>query len=404
MILKRLTATILVGITAGLLGMGLALLLHALQTIAFGTHSADFLRAVENASPERRLIVVISGGLLGGIGWWLLYHFGKPLVSISQAVQNNHPMPPVKTVLGGILQITSAALGSPLGREVAPRELGALSAQWLCKKFDLTPADTRTLIACGAGAGLAAIYNVPLAGALFALEVILRKVSLQLACQAFFVSGLAVLVSWIGLKNQPAYHIAPMHLTVSLIVWSLIAGLLLNFLGVQFKKAAQRMKSSAPKNWRLPVFCFINFALLGILSVYYPALLGNGKSPARLEFDHEINLWLTGILLILRIFFTLSTVRTGLPGGLLTPSLAIGALLSALLGAGWNMIWPGSELNAFAIIGAAVFLGAAQSMPVTSAVMIFEFTRMDLRFALPVALAIGIPWLFQQTLSLRKRH
>lgn len=70
-----------------------------------------------------------------------------------------------------------SSAGLPLGREVAPREMGALGAGMVARKLRLLEDETRTLIACGAGAGLAAVYNVPLAGALFSLEVMLLSFS-----------------------------------------------------------------------------------------------------------------------------------------------------------------------------------------------------------------------------------
>jgi H+/Cl- antiporter ClcA len=81
-------------------------------------------------------------------------------------------MPAGTTTIHALLQIVTVALG-PLGREVAPREMGALGAGMVARKLGLLADETRTLVACGAGAGLAAVYNVPLAGALFSLEVML---------------------------------------------------------------------------------------------------------------------------------------------------------------------------------------------------------------------------------------
>lgn len=86
-------------------------------------------------------------------------------------------MPAGTTTIHALLQIVTVALGSPLGREVAPREMGALGAGMVARKLGLLADETRTLVACGAGAGLAAVYNVPLAGALFSLEVMLLSFS-----------------------------------------------------------------------------------------------------------------------------------------------------------------------------------------------------------------------------------
>ena len=111
---------------------------------------------------------------MAGLGWWALYRFGRPLVSIRQAVKSDDPrMPLVSTTVHALLQIVTVALGSPLGREVAPREIGSALAGWLSRRAGLSVAQSRIMVACGAGAGLAAVYNVPLGGAVFVLEVLL---------------------------------------------------------------------------------------------------------------------------------------------------------------------------------------------------------------------------------------
>jgi hypothetical protein len=101
-------------------------------------------------------------GIVAGVGLWAVYRFGKPLISISKAVEERGPeMPFFTTVTHAILQIVTVAIGSPLGSEVAPREIGAVIATRLSDRAGLTPKARRIMIVCGAGAGLAAVYNVP---------------------------------------------------------------------------------------------------------------------------------------------------------------------------------------------------------------------------------------------------
>lgn len=182
--LTHLMAVVLTGILAGLSGMALALILHAIQHLAFGyspahiVGSVSFLQGVTASPWPRRIAAIVAGGIVAGFGWWLLGRYGQKRVSIAAAVANpSVPMPAGTTTIHALLQIVTVALGSPLGREVAPREMGALGAGMVARKLRLLEDETRTLIACGAGAGLAAVYNVPLAGALFTLEVMLLSFS-----------------------------------------------------------------------------------------------------------------------------------------------------------------------------------------------------------------------------------
>src|SRR4051812_32568969 len=158
------------GVASGLGGMALNLLLRLVQHTAYGhgLHAifgrVGFLQEVTSASDLRRFLALCLCGVVAGVGWGVLFCFCPLLVSVRQAVQNAGGMPFWATLIHAILQIVTVGLGSPLGREVAPRELGAAVATKLSARANLTPECTRIVIACGAGAGLAAVYNVPFGG------------------------------------------------------------------------------------------------------------------------------------------------------------------------------------------------------------------------------------------------
>jgi len=217
--------TFATGVASGLGGMTLALLLRLVQHIAYGhgLHTivgrVSFLQEVTAASDLRRFLALCSCGAVAGIGWWLLYRFGAPLVSIRQAVQKGGRMPFWATLTHAILQIVTVGLGSPLGREVAPRELGAALATKLCARANLTPEFSRIIIACGAGAGLAAVCNVPLGGTLFTLEVLLGTFSVPASVAALATCVIATLVAWLGLGKGLQYSIPLLAISPSIIVW-----------------------------------------------------------------------------------------------------------------------------------------------------------------------------------------
>jgi H+/Cl- antiporter ClcA len=389
-------ATLFVGVCAGLSGMCLALLLHYLQHLAYGyspsaiISNESFLEGVRASSALRRILILSLCGLIAGIGWWCVYRFGKPLVSIATAVRAKEPQMPLPTTFVHVLlQIITIALGSPLGREVAPRELSALFAGWISNKAGLSRQDTQIMLACAAGAGLAAVYNVPLGGALFTLEVLLCTLRWSAVIPALTTSVIAVVISWIGLGNEEQYPIADFSLSYSLVIWSIFAGPIFGFCAYGFSHIAAFARKNAPQTSTILFTCFFNFLCLGLFAIYFPSLLGNGKSPAELEFTDEIGIGLSIILLILRTFFVLSSLRAGAQGGLLTPSLAIGALLAVILGGLWNVVWPNPELGAYAIVGAAAFLAAAQKMPITAIVLLFEFTHMRFNFIIPLLFSVS---------------
>jgi H+/Cl- antiporter ClcA len=388
--------TLLTGIGAGLGGMLLALLLHWIQHVAFGysagqvISSETFLQGVSASAPERRLIALTACGLVAGIGWWALYRFGQPLVSIKKAVKADDPrMPVASTIVHAVLQIVTVALGSPLGREVAPREIGSVWAGWLSHRAGLSAAESRVMVACGAGAGLAAVYNVPLGGAVFVLEVLLGTFGWSALVPAVATSAIAAVVAWIGLGNEQQYHIAQLAASGPLFAWSVVCGPVFGVAAWGFTQLTTRARADAPKDWRLPVLSLINFAVIGVLAMHFPQLPGNGKGPASLAFDSGLTIGLAATLLALKVAITVSSLRAGAEGGLLTPGLANGALLAIVLGGLWNLMWPGTSPGAFAIVGAAAFLAASMQMPITAVVLIVEFTRVGHDFLVPILLAVG---------------
>jgi H+/Cl- antiporter ClcA len=388
--------TVLAGVGAGLGGMALALLLHFIQHVAYG-YSLDavistesFLQGVSAAPPARRVAVLVFCGLVAGGGWWALYRFGRPLVSIGKAVRApGEAMPLPETTVHVLLQIGTVALGSPLGREVAPREIAAALAGWLSRQAGLNAEEARILIACGAGAGLAAVYNVPLAGALFVLEVLLGTFSLSALLPAIVTSGIAALVAWIGLGDEVQYPVMPFDINPSLVVWSILAGPLFGVAAYGFKRIATVMTARSPEDWRLVPWNLAVFTGIGLLAMSFPQLLGNGRGPLQLSFANDLSLGLAATLLVLRLAVSLAALRAGAKGGLLTPGMTIGALLATVLGCLWTLAWPGAPLGAFALIGAAAFLSASMNMPLTAIALILEFTRVDQDFLFPLIFAVS---------------
>lgn len=391
--LTRLIAVVLTGLLAGLSGMVLALILHAIQHLAFGyspgqiMSAESFLQGVTDSSWPRRFSAIVAGGAIAGFGWWLLGRYGQKRVSIASAVANpSVAMPAGTTTIHALLQIVTVALGSPLGREVAPREMGALGAGMVARKLGLMADETRTLVACGAGAGLAAVYNVPLAGALFSLEVMLLSFSWEKTLAAIITSAIAAWTATLGLGEESQYHFTSDILPHSFLWWAIIAGPILGAGAWLFRKATSTARSGVRSNWQMPVFCLLAFSLLAALSLYFPQLPGNGKGPMQLALSDELGFPGAAMLLVLKMVVILAVLRGGAEGGLLTPGLAVGGLASLLLCMLWQQLLPGGDYGSFALVGAAAFLAASMQMPLTAVALVMEFTHMDHSYLAPTLL------------------
>lgn len=391
---KYFLAIFITGVIAGIIGLLLSLLLHVVQHVAFGydllhIFSEDnFLEAVNAASPLRRIISLVVCGLVVGLGWWLL-RYAKKILSIDQAVKEPpHRMPVIATLIHGLLQMITVGLGSPLGRELAPREVSSALMGWFSAKLGLTEADAKIIVACAAGAGLSAVYNIPLAGALFTLEVLLVSFKWNCVAPALFTATLAAVISWLGFSNTHQYQVAYMNLSYSLVIWSVLVGPIIGIAAYYFVQATTYAKKNAPKDAQLIPLALINFTLIGVLAVPYPELLGNGKEPLQLGFDGTLSIQLVATLLFIRFVVTVSSLRVGAYGGLLTPGLMHGALLAILLGSLWNMFFPIAPMGAYAIIGATAFLACSMKMPITAIVLVLELTRANHDSLIPILFAV----------------
>ncbi|MFK0161195.1 chloride channel protein [Rhizobium sp. NPDC090279] len=392
-------AVLFVGVFAGLSGMLLALLLHVLQHVAFG-YSLDviighvsFLEGVEASSSVRRVAVLLACGAIAGVGWWAVYTFGRPLVSIRKAVANpDAPMPVVATTGHALLQIITVALGSPLGREVAPREIGALIAGLLGRTLGLSRDELQILIACGAGAGLAAVYNVPFAGALFTLEVLLVTFKPKAAIAALFTSAISSYVAWIGLGDESQYVLPPLDMGFSLVIWAAIGGPVFGCAGFYYRRLAAWARENAPRaSVKIIPYSIAAFGLIGLASIGLPQLLGNGRGPIQLGLNGNVTIGLAMVLLLLKLIATTLSLRAGAEGGLLTPGMTIGALLAIILGGIWNAFGlPPIVVGASALIGAGAFLAVSMSMPLTAIALAFEFTGANRDFYIPILVAVSL--------------
>lgn len=407
-LIRFAVVTVLTGIGAGLGGMALALLLHCLQHVAYGysvTHligNESFYEGVEAASADRRIAVLAACGVIAGCGWFAVYRYGRPLVSIKKAVASDDPhMPPVTTTAHALLQIITVALGSPLGREVAPREIGSLLAGWLSHYAGLSVEQTRLMVACGAGAGLAAVYNVPFGGAIFVLEVLLRSFEVRVVIPALVTSVIAAVVAWLGLGDTSQYVVPHFGLSANLVTWSIVTGPVFGVAAFAFVQLTTKARAAAPKGWTLPLLSLANFLVIGLLAVSFPQILGNGKTPAQLGFSNELTIGLAGTLLIIKVAITASSLRAGAQGGLLTPGMSNGALLAIVLGGLWTLMWPGTPIGAFAIVGATAFLASSMKMPITALVLMVEFTRVDHDFLVPMLCAVAGSIAISRLLELR---
>ncbi|HEX4216255.1 MAG TPA: chloride channel protein [Candidatus Dormibacteraeota bacterium] len=389
---------ILTGIATGLFGDAMMLILRVVQRVGYGysvttlAYSAgiSFQAAVVRASGVRRIEALVVAGVIGGLAWYLLrQHTPGEKTDVEDEVWNGTGEISFRRSLGtSVISEIVVGLGASLGREAAPRLMGAASGSVLGRWRGLTTAQRRLLVACGAGAGLAAVYNVPLGGTLFTAEVLCGALTLPVVLPALTCATIATVTAWIYLPSHatytgiPAYGIGP-----SDVAWALLAGPVIGLVAVGYVRLIGWVSARRPTGRISAVAPLIAFLILGVAALRYPQLLGNGKGIA-----HDAFLGIGGIgfllaLFVLKPLVTALCLGSGASGGLFTPTMSTGAVLGGGLGIAWSLAWPGGSPGAYAMIGAAAMLGAAMQAPLTGIVMILELTHSGLDLTLPLIAA-----------------
>jgi H+/Cl- antiporter ClcA len=396
-------AALLTGIGTGVAAAALTRLLEAVQRMMWGGSGTDLLDAPAHADVWRHILVLLGAGLVTGAGQMLLGQLssGNGIDTTAAIWFHAGRLPALRTLGSAVLSVLIVGMGASLGREGAPKQAGAVFANLICDRGRLSDEQRRLLVACGAGAGMGAAYGVPLGGALFSLEVMRGVLTLRYVLPALFVSVVATAVSWLALPDAPTYIIPAYSSSVSSVLWALVAGPIAGLISVGYVRLITWADRNKPKGWRRLTAPILALGVLGVASIWLPQLLGNGKDIAQLAFTNQVAPVSLLILLMLKPAATALCIRSGAPGGLFTPSLAMGALLGGVLGHAWSLLWPGVPPGLFAVLGAAAVLAATTQGPISTVVLMMELTGRDRSFIVPLLLAVAMATLVARTMDSR---
>lgn len=391
------------GLGTGASAAALTLILQAVQHFMWPDPGATLLDAAAQATPWRHILVLLGAGLVTGAGQIVLVRLtSSNSIDITEAIWfSAGRLPALRTLGSAVLSVVVVGMGASLGREGAPKQAGAVIANVLSDKAVLSDEQRRLLVACGAGAGMAAAYGVPLGGALFALEVLRGMLALRLVLPALLTSVIATATAFLVLPDAPTYVIPHFDGSATNLALAVLVGPIAGLVSVAFVRAIAWADRNRPKRrWRLlaPVLAL---GLLGLVSIPFPQLLGNGKDIAQLAFSDQLPFVLLLVLLILKPAATLLCLGSGVPGGLFTPSLALGALLGAVIGHACSFFWPDVQPALVAIVGAGAVLAATTQGPISAVVLMMELTGQGRSFVAPVLLAVVIATLVSRIIEPR---
>ena len=377
------------GIAAGLFGDLLMFVLFSVEHLAFGFNAGPLQDGVRHASDLRRLIILPLGGLIGGVSWYLLRRYTDGKSEIDDSIWNGDGKLSFGRSFGtSLISEFVIGMGASLGREAAPKLMGGVSASVLATWAQLSIGQRRLLVACGGGAGLAAVYNVPLAGALFTAEVMVGSLALPVVLPALACSGIATAVGWLYLPAHATYlNIPAYRFTLPLLVWSLLAGPVIGVIAAGYIRLIGWVSFYRFTGWRSIPAMVVAFGILGLIGFALPQLFGNGRDLANQAFLGRGAIGLLLLLFLLKPLVTAMCLGSGASGGLFTPTLSTGAAFGAAVGIAWNLLWPGSPPGAYALVAAAALLGAAMQAPLASLALVLELTHSGFQIMVPMVAA-----------------
>ena len=367
--------------------------------IVSGSIISFFRWALESGTVLRNYIYdafLLDGNLLNALLWFV---FLIAVAYILACLKSYEPeasgsgIPQVKGIILGVIRlrwfrvlwvkliggIVGIGLGLSLGREGPSIQLGSVTAQGMSRFLGRTRMEERYLITAGASAGLAAAFNAPLAGAIFALEELHRNFSSVVLAPAMAAALMATAVSRIVFGREPIFQfgmLPPFPLRYMGMV--VFLGVVIGIAGVIFNKGLLNIN----KFYSLPMFgnnfMKIAFALVvaGLLGYGFPAVLGGGNDLINSLYELPLSIQLFGLLLVGKFFFTLISYGCGTPGGFFLPMLVLGALCGGCVGIILisNGIISEYYLTNIIVISMAAFFSASVQSPVTGTILIMEMT------------------------------
>lgn len=394
--LRLLLVTVALGIGTGLVGIACHYLLEGVQWLAFGQNRLDLLQQFEQAGGVRRFLVLCTAGCLAACFWYVLQRRYK-ILSIRKQIElvgNVNPAP-LAHLLHATMQVTIVGAGASVGKEGAPREVGALLGSCLSRECSLNLKDQKVLIACGAGAGLAAVYQVPFASSLFVFETLGLAYSWQ---NLLLVLTSTYLATWVArpiVGHDAIYHLSTVSWSVSSFLQAILIALIVTPLALVFsslaKWASRKRRKDESILWALP----LAFLVLGGLVFFFPIFMGNGQVLAQALLSRQPVPYLP-LALAMKGLLVYLLLRNGAYGGTLTPSFALGIgsgyLVTLLLTVVGIHLDPALGM----LLGATVFLGTTLQAPLTAIALSLGFTGQDWSLTIPLVLAAGMSYVIRK--------
>lgn len=384
------------GAAAAYGAIGFRSLISLVQWTGFGTPAEKLLDHLGTIPGWQIVLVPTMGGLIVGLFVYWAMPDRRPLgvADVIEAAElRGGRMPVISGLKAALVSIVSIGSGASVGREGPVVHLGATIAAAVAQRMHLGRGKALTLLGCGVAAAVAASFNAPLAGVLFALEVVVGHYAVSALAPIVIAAVVGTVISRAVYGDFPAF-IVPEHLTVA--PWEFVGfavlGLASAGAAILFMRTTFTMQSIAETlpvpAWSRPAIAGL---IIGAVALAFPQVLGVGYGVTDQAIRGVLHLDLLLALLFVKIFATALCIGFGFGGGVFSPSLVIGAMLGGAFGGALALIspLPASALSVYSMVGMGAVAGAVLGAPISTILIVFELTG-DYKVTIAVMVAVVI--------------
>ena len=386
------------GLVSGLLAGGVIILFrliieHTQSSFLPGGNAESY----EALSTSMHFLLPTVGGLIIGLIFHAFNTAGGGgvqvgIVHVLERIAYHQSHLPLRNLIlqfvGAIISIVS---GHSVGREGPGVHLGAASSSLLGQLFHLPNNSIQTLVACGAAASIAASFNTPIAGVIFAMEVITMEYTIAGFAPIILAAVSATALTRFVFGAEPAFSVPSLQLaSLFELPYLLVMGLVMGSLAASFIASLKWITESSGKIiiWQRMTLAGI---LTGLCALIVPEVMGVGYDTVNQAMLGQIGISLLLMVVLFKIIATTIGLGLGLPGGLIGPTLVIGAAAGGILGHLAEMFFPGQVASPgfYAMLGMGAMMAATLQAPLAALLAMLELTA-NPNIILPGMLAVVV--------------
>ncbi len=369
---RPMLMAIAVGVGTGFLVVAFVKSIHWVTNLFFNPAIKDSLWVI---------FVPVIGGLF--VGPWITFlapeakGHGIPEV-LKAIVLRGGKIRPIVVLVKAVASVVSIGSGFSVGREGPITQIGAAFGSSVGQLLKLPESRLRNLVACGAAAGIAGVFNTPIAGVMFASEVILRDFGAKALSTIVVAAVSSSIISRIYLGDHPSFSVPTYGMQDPLEIFLYLGLGILSALAAVFFIITLEWAENRFEKWRFPEWLKPAFGglMIGLIGYAYPQIYGSGLATIESALKGSIPLQILLVLIIIKVIATSISIGAGSSGGVFAPLLFVGAVLGGAFGhiASTHYIVPIAPNGAYALVGMASVFSAAARAPITAILIVFELT------------------------------